>query len=89
MLVFGNSSEDWSLESAFTFYKYETAADIYTLALNDALRADHGFSMDSRIVRDMLSLVSNFDEAQRRLFLSFSTGSPRLPVGGGPSPVSL
>ena len=38
--------------------------------------------MDSRSVRNLLDTMSNLDEAQRRDFLQFTTGSPKLPIGG-------
>lgn len=50
--------------------------------LQDALRADHGFSMESKPVKELLDILHSFPEAERRLFLRFATGSPRLPVGG-------
>ncbi|GAA5981258.1 hypothetical protein JCM11641_005626 [Rhodosporidiobolus odoratus] len=51
-------------------------------ALTNASKADHGFTMDSRAVRDFLSVMSDLSLAERRDFLSFMTGSPRLPIGG-------
>ncbi|OBZ82438.1 putative ubiquitin fusion degradation protein C12B10.01c [Choanephora cucurbitarum] len=50
--------------------------------LADAIRADHGFTMDSEPVRHLLEILSNFSDAERRQFLQFTTGSPRLPIGG-------
>lgn len=38
--------------------------------------------MDSRTVRNLLHVMSNFGPAQRREFLQFITGSPKLPIGG-------
>lgn len=38
--------------------------------------------MDSRAVKDVLSIMSEFSPVERRAFLSFITGSPRLPIGG-------
>ncbi|GAA5940144.1 hypothetical protein JCM10213_008342 [Rhodosporidiobolus nylandii] len=51
-------------------------------ALTNASKADHGFTMDSRPVRDFLSVMSELSLSERRDFLSFMTGSPRLPIGG-------
>ncbi|KAI5475050.1 E3 ubiquitin-protein ligase TRIP12, partial [Pseudohyphozyma bogoriensis] len=53
--------------------------------LTNAAKADHGFTMDSRPVRDLLSIMSELTIAERREFLSFITGSPRLPIGGFPA----
>lgn len=50
--------------------------------MQDALRADHGFSMESKPVKDVVEVMQKFPESKRRLFLKFATGSPRLPVGG-------
>ncbi|GAA6003606.1 hypothetical protein JCM10207_003505 [Rhodosporidiobolus poonsookiae] len=51
-------------------------------ALTAAAKADHGFTLDSRPVKDFLSVMSEFTAQERRDFLSFITGSPRLPIGG-------
>jgi len=51
-------------------------------ALTNATKADHGFTMDSRQVKDLLSIMSELKGDERRAFLSFITGSPRLPIGG-------
>ena len=48
----------------------------------DSIRADHGFHMDSKSVRNLLQAMSELDTNQRRLFLQFVTGSPKLPIGG-------
>ncbi|KAL8280298.1 hypothetical protein RQP46_007215 [Phenoliferia psychrophenolica] len=50
--------------------------------LTTCTKADHGFTMDSRPVRDVLSVMAELSLAERREFLSFITGSPRLPIGG-------
>lgn len=38
--------------------------------------------MDSRSVKNLLQSMSEFDAQQRREFLQFTTGSPKLPIGG-------
>jgi E3 ubiquitin-protein ligase TRIP12 len=43
--------------------------------LTNATKADHGFTMDSRPVRDMISIMSELSKSERREFLSFMTGS--------------
>lgn len=50
--------------------------------LMDSLKADHGFNMDSKSVKNLLAYMSELTAAQRRDFLQFITGSPRLPIGG-------
>ena len=50
--------------------------------LIDSIKADHGFNIDSKPVRNLLQVMSEMNDAQRRLFLQFVTGSPKLPIGG-------
>jgi len=51
-------------------------------ALMDSIKADHGYNLDSKSVRNLLQTMSEFDPQQRRDFLQFITGSPKLPIGG-------
>jgi len=51
-------------------------------ALMDSMKADHGFNMDSKTVRNLLQVMSEYDASERRKFLQFVTGSPKLPIGG-------
>ncbi|KJR81184.1 E3 ubiquitin-protein ligase TRIP12 [Sporothrix schenckii 1099-18] len=50
--------------------------------LSDSIKADHGFNMDSRNVKNLLQVMSEMSLVERREFLQFATGSPRLPIGG-------
>ncbi|KZT38098.1 hypothetical protein SISSUDRAFT_1062304 [Sistotremastrum suecicum HHB10207 ss-3] len=50
--------------------------------LNDVVKADHGFNMDSRPIHDLMEIMSEFDDVGRREYLQFITGSPKLPIGG-------
>ncbi|KAI9151949.1 putative ubiquitin fusion degradation protein C12B10.01c [Paramyrothecium foliicola] len=50
--------------------------------LMDSIKADHGYNMDSASVKNLLQTMSEFDASQRREFLQFTTGSPKLPIGG-------
>lgn len=52
------------------------------VALMDSIKADHGFNMDSKSVRNLLQAMSEFALQERRDFLQFVTGSPKLPIGG-------
>lgn len=52
------------------------------LALMDSIKADHGYNMDSRSVKNLLQSMSELTLPQRREFLQFTTGSPKLPIGG-------
>ncbi|CAG8453722.1 1012_t:CDS:10 [Paraglomus occultum] len=50
--------------------------------MRDSFNADHGYSMNSPAIRNLLEILSGFNVEERRLFLQFVTGSPRLPIGG-------
>ncbi|KAI0204553.1 HECT-domain-containing protein [Astrocystis sublimbata] len=50
--------------------------------LMDSIKADHGFNMDSRSVKNLLHTMSELPQTLRRDFLQFTTGSPKLPIGG-------
>lgn len=52
------------------------------LALMDSIKADHGFNMDSKSVKNLLQTMSELSLPERRDFLQFTTGSPKLPIGG-------
>lgn len=43
---------------------------------------DHGYTHQSTAIQYLFEIMSEFDETQRRLFIQFATGSPRLPIGG-------
>lgn len=81
-VLFGSAEEDWSIESepsALGFYLMRS--DLFS-ALTEALKADHGFNVESPAIRDLLTIMSDYDETARRSFLQFITGSPKLPIGG-------
>lgn len=50
--------------------------------MSEALKADHGFNVESRAIHDLLEIMAEFDSPTRRSYLQFITGSPRLPIGG-------
>jgi len=50
--------------------------------LMDSIKADHGYNLDSKSVRNLLQVMSELEPAARRDFLQFITGSPKLPIGG-------
>lgn len=52
------------------------------LVIKEALCADHGYTKDSRVISDLVRMMSEFTDEERRHFLQFSTGCPRLPHGG-------
>jgi E3 ubiquitin-protein ligase TRIP12 len=46
------------------------------------IKAQHGYTADSRCFRDLLALMAEFSVEDRRSFLTFATGAPSLPIGG-------
>ncbi|KAF2744774.1 hypothetical protein M011DRAFT_470086 [Sporormia fimetaria CBS 119925] len=55
----------------------------WTLAtLMESIKADHGYNLDSKSVRNLLQVMSELSPTERREFLQFITGSPKLPIGG-------
>ncbi|KAK9482370.1 hypothetical protein V1527DRAFT_499185 [Lipomyces starkeyi] len=50
--------------------------------LFDSVKADHGYTMSSKTVQNLLEVMTQYDVNQRRAFLQFITGSPNLPIGG-------
>ena len=52
------------------------------VALLDCVKADHGYNIDSKSVRNLLEILSSLSVQDRRTFLQFLTGSPKLPIGG-------
>jgi E3 ubiquitin-protein ligase TRIP12 len=81
VMLFGRVDEDWSLESKFAFPRIMVTSNS-PLALMDAVKADHGYNLDSKSVRNLLQIMSSLSPQERREFLQFVTGSPKLPIGG-------
>ena len=52
------------------------------IALSEAVKADHGFNVESKAIRELIEVLSEYDAPTRRAFLQFITGSPKLPIGG-------
>ena len=50
--------------------------------LMDSIKADHGFNLESKSVRNLLQTMSELSPQAKRDFLQFVTGSPKLPIGG-------
>ncbi|GKT57698.1 HECT-domain-containing protein [Colletotrichum tofieldiae] len=82
--LFGRVEEDWSLESKPTFPPSCSLEHLLTCsaALMDSIKADHGYNMDSKSVKNLLQTMSELSPSERRDFLQFTTGSPKLPIGG-------
>ena len=82
VMLFGRSEEDWSLESEFSRGVFCGLYANQSSALLDSIKADHGFNMDSESIKNLLHVMTELNPSQRRLFLQFVTGSPKLPIGG-------
>ncbi|KAM0991086.1 hypothetical protein ACFX13_009640 [Malus domestica] len=50
--------------------------------LLDHIKFDHGYTVSSPPIINLLEIIHKFDQEQRRAFLQFVTGAPRLPPGG-------
>ena len=82
VMLFGNSDEDWSIESESVACVLDSDAEYILPALSEVIKADHGFNVESRAIHDLLEIMSEYDAPTRRNFLQFVTGSPKLPIGG-------
>uniref|UniRef100_A0A7E4VH56 E3 ubiquitin-protein ligase n=1 Tax=Panagrellus redivivus TaxID=6233 RepID=A0A7E4VH56_PANRE len=51
-------------------------------ALQAAIRPDHGYTHESPQIGWLVDMLHGFSLENRRKFLQFCTGSPRLPIGG-------
>ncbi len=45
-------------------------------------KTDHGYHENSRAVKYLLEVLTELSPEERRKFLLWVTGSPRLPIGG-------
>ncbi|KAJ1021374.1 hypothetical protein NDA18_005611 [Ustilago nuda] len=59
-----------------------TEEDWSELTLLASVKPDHGLNADSPTFRDIIAIMASFDVSQRREFLQWLTGSPKLPIGG-------
>ena len=50
--------------------------------LFDNLKPEHGYTNQSKTFNDLIKFMCGLDKNQRRKFLTFTTGSSRLPIGG-------
>ncbi|KAJ9122448.1 hypothetical protein QFC22_001873 [Naganishia vaughanmartiniae] len=60
----------------------ERQVEAFREALEHAIKADHGYNADSRQIRYLIDVMSSFSKEERRAFLQFVTGAPKLPIGG-------
>ncbi|KAG5421105.1 UFD4 [Candida metapsilosis] len=50
--------------------------------LSSAIIANHGYSKDSPEIKDLIDILIGLNLEEKRQFLQFLTGSPKLPIGG-------
>lgn len=50
--------------------------------ISESIKANHGFSQDSKAISMLVNVLEDLHLSERREFLQFLTGSPRLPIGG-------
>lgn len=62
------------------FCGHPTGWDVKTLM--ECCRPDHGYTSESRAIRFLFQILSEYNPQEQRDFVQFVTGSPRLPVGG-------
>lgn len=71
-LLIGNVDEDWSKESESGHesgsFQWSRRAD--GVALEQSIKADHGYTLDSRAVKNLIDVMSSYTPAQRRAYLS-------------------
>lgn len=51
-------------------------------SLRSAIHANHGYNKESQAINFLISILASFSIEERRKFLQFLTGSPKLPIGG-------
>ena len=50
--------------------------------ISECINAEHGYKRGSPQIRNLVSVLFEFDQAERKSFLNFLTGCPHLPNGG-------
>lgn len=51
-------------------------------SLTSAINANHGYTKESNAIESLVNILVNFSVEQKRTFLQFLTGAPKLPIGG-------
>ena len=60
VMLFGNSDEDWSIESESVACVLDSDAEYILPALSEVIKADHGFNVESRAIHDLLEIMSEY-----------------------------
>lgn len=50
--------------------------------LKSAINANHGYTTELAAIASLVEILVGFSETEKRMFLQFLTGLPKLPVGG-------
>lgn len=50
--------------------------------LGEVLKADHGYNSESGSIANLIEVMAAYDAEERREYLQFVTGAPKLPIGG-------
>lgn len=50
--------------------------------LQSSINANHGYTKESDAIKLLIDTLVSFNKIERRAFLQFLTGSPKLPIGG-------
>jgi E3 ubiquitin-protein ligase TRIP12 len=50
--------------------------------LISAINANHGYTKDSPAIHSLINILVNMNISEKRSFLQFLTGAPKLPIGG-------
>lgn len=66
-LLFGNADEDWSKDSERV--QPDDYLPLCYIALAQAIKADHGYNLDSRAVQNLVETMTSYTSEQRRQFL--------------------
>lgn len=47
-----------------------------------AVNANHGYTKESESITRLINILVGFNDIEKRAFLQFLTGAPKLPIGG-------
>lgn len=50
--------------------------------LTSSIVANHGYTKESEAIKSLIDILMNFSIEEKREFLQFLTGAPKLPIGG-------
>merc|ERR1712070_754750 len=48
----------------------------------EQIRCDRGYTKESKAIKNLAAILSELEPLEKRLFLRFATGTPRLPADG-------